>query len=1008
MSFLFLKKGRIKFLLYIIIVISIFTSLKFYALKNYILSINLILISLFALFMYFSNKNKSDIYLNYNYLDNTKIILAILKILNIFVLVVLAQYFLYNKQNILGYITYIISYIQAILLFRFRKIEKIKTSSLINSKNIPTRKNFLLFVLFCLLITFLIFTFDAAIKEKMGNFILFFVIASGLLYKVSKLMKTENMYEYKKIDKNDFILLIFIGTLSSVLRVYKLLEVPPGIINDFVVVLNVFEQAKQGIDLPMYIGGVYAQATLIAKFLGFISNLFKFEINIFTVKLFHAIVGVINIVFLYLLIREIYSKRMAFISSFILSFMTQHLLFSRSGEAMILTMASLTICFYFYFLALRKGNSLLMVIAGIWLGISIYFYTPGRAAPFIFVLYWLFLLFWGLKNNYKKYIMKMNLILVISSIIAFIPLMDYIIKYPNVYFERIKQFNLIGFLLRDKNCIESIVAQIYIYYKFFFNEGCEWGLYNLTNQAAFDVITNILFILGFIYLLINWKSINNIFIICWFFIGILIGFLSGTATFYPARIILIYPVVAVIAGTGLDLILRFIEYYGYKFLMYTLLFIILTILSVFNVYRYFYKYPNDPSVKYANNSYYNKIRIELEKHKGDDVLFSNFYLIQSEGGILMNYLKLLKINGRNMDISLSEFSKIYNNKNKNVIILAEGIYDNSYVYFKQYFRNLTIYRGFSENYFLFISPPKFFDMYGWKRPELVTGWLRNWYFGKKTNQIIPLLDFVYFRIPYEDIRDLYRLNVTFISGSNRKNLFFGSNSIIYLSSADYAEINNLIEIPDYDSYRFLVKNSRYEVYIDNILVKKQVTLYKGLHKIKIKIFDIANNKEYILFWKRGNGEFEPIPVNYFIDSDKIFGLVAYYKNDENKIVYESLESMMQFNNYFYFRRPGIKCPGDRCNVTWKGYLEVIDEDSYEIYFETDRYSEVIVDNKIVSIKAEYGKPEIKNIYLKNGKHKIEINSVAAQVETPIRLLWKKRQQKFFYPVASVNLTPFVR
>jgi len=87
-------------------------------------------------------------------------------------------------------------------------------------------------------------------------------------------------------------------------------------------------------------------------------------------------------------------------------------------------------------------------------------------------------------------------------------------------------------------------------------------------------------------------------------------------------------------------------------------------------------------------------------------------------------------------------------------------------------------------------------------------------------------------------------------------------------------------------------------------------------------------------------------------------------------------------------------------------MEIKEDDYYNIILDTDREAQVFIDGKLASTKMEYGKPEIYDIYLNKGRHKIEIKLKSAQIETTTRLMMKKKNQNLFYSVLSNCVKPF--
>ncbi len=852
-------------------------------------------------------------------------------------------------------------------------------------------------------------SYGAAAENNMAWFTGFF--AAALVPMV--FLKTVFYHKYapfenrKGPDRLDALLLIAIGLAAFAARYYRLLEVPPGILGDQTNGLALINRFKQGADLPIYLMGVHSSATLYAAFQGTLAKVLDFPVNIFTFKFIGVIAGTINVVFLYLLARELYTRRVAVISAVILVFMSQHLLFSRYGGAMIATITAATVCFYFYFAGMRRGSPVFMVISGVFLGLGIYFYTPGRVTPVIFVIYWILIFATAISKKELSYKAKMSLLTVFASVIVFTPLMDFVVKNPSAYFERVSKFNMLNTWLGSDSIIPEMINQFNVYFRFFFSHGSSVGKYNLTSQPAIDCVTGFFFILGSGYLLLNWRARNNLFILCWFVVGMLVGFLSGAVDLYPARIILAVPVLPVITALGINKVLLFAEEAEIKrkkIIAACMAAPAVMIIIYLNYIMFFIGLPKDPSVKYFYNHMYTKMAQKISKEKNSNIYYSKYYLSKEGDGLLPVWLGLLGMKGRPVDISLGELSHYYNNEGKDVLIIGESIYAGSLGYFLNYFPDARIEKGWNYNYFVYGDPETApGDNYGWEEPGKVITNIRNVWLNKRFGKAVPYAGFVLCRLPYENVRELYGLKTDFYSGmeiiSTEK---FYKNTVIFPARAERAVMKGLVEAPGYGDYYLFVEGVKgARVFLDGNIHNSAEKLYKGLHRIRINM-NPSLRKRAVIMWEKKNEPAKPIPVKYLIDSDEITGLMARYK-DKGEVVHRGVEPIMQFNNFFYQGRPGLKCKNNICAVEWSGKIIIEQPGDYLFDLRVPWEGEVSINNEKVCLKEKYSRPVINKISLNKGKHPIKIETIAAQDEASTRLMYKKSGQDMYFPVKPENL-----
>lgn len=110
-----------------------------------------------------------------------------------------------------------------------------------------------------------------------------------------------------------------------------------------------------------------------------------------------ALLGMLSVVGLYLLVKELFDEKIAAISSFLLAISSWHVLVSRIGATEIFTSFALIFAFYFIWHGLKYSHTFDFLLAGLFGGAGFY---AGRAyfvAPLVALL-----VFW----NYWDYIKK--------------------------------------------------------------------------------------------------------------------------------------------------------------------------------------------------------------------------------------------------------------------------------------------------------------------------------------------------------------------------------------------------------------------------------------------------------------------------------------------------------------------------------------------------------------------------------------------------------------------------
>ncbi|PKL92482.1 MAG: hypothetical protein CVV21_01630 [Candidatus Goldiibacteriota bacterium HGW-Goldbacteria-1] len=973
----------------------------------------LFIIPVLILLIFFTPKNlanadKQEKLLNFTVTVGSRLFL-ILKMAIALCLTLLGQYFLFKGNISFSLLSYAGALVQLGFIF---EISNYNNDNAVAERFSETKREFAYgikeYLLWGGVLFSLLGSLFSAISDNAGLTLIYFILTVFFMSFLYVKKDDVKIPVLGGITKVDWLIAAVLFFLALILRLYNILDVPPGFSKDELNAFSLFEQAKKNVPLPMYIESLGA-ATLGAVFIGKLGTLFG--LDMFTVRFFHAAASSFNVVFIFLLGRELFGRRTGVIAGLILALISQHLIFSSKLESMNLTMLAVTVSFFFYFAALRNANKFFMVVSGIFLGFGIYLYTPGRVAPVILVLYWIILFILNLKVKGKKDFLIFSVIMVFAALIVFAPMLDYVMKNTGTYFKRASSFNILP-LLFSKDMGSAVVLWVHqfgILFRLFFSEGCANGVHNFPGRAAFDYLTGFFFLGGLGYMIYYWKSRNNLFVLLWFTVGMGIAIISFGADLYPARIILAIPAVALIAAVGLDKLTSVLQ--GIKIKKYSaalpVIIILLAFIAVLNMNRFFVIYPQDASVRFMYGASAVEIRKLAEKHKNSNVFCSRYFYdtnrIESQLSMHLDYLKMKY---SFIDVSDADLSAYYNAEGKDVLIVTEGVYTFSRDYFLRYYPNAKVYYIYDNIDYLFSGIRFLTDAYGWKNPGVVTSFIKERYFVNNAfDHSVPQVKAVVVYIPNSDILALHGFNVDFKGNKGEKiNKKLSANMLAPEAAMTSAVISTLIEIPDYAKYDFYVEGCKsYTAVIDGKSASSAEMLYKGLHILKLEISGIQNLGA-VIKWRKNGVRWEEIPVKYFIDSTNISGLMASYYADSRK-VYQQLEPLMQYSNYFYSPRMGVNLAKGNAGVVYKGRLLVTKQDKYSIIFENTSGGDVYVDGVKISGLDRDGRIKTSEVVLDYGWHDIEIKTYIGHSNSVNRLLWKRNEESVYRHVLSGNLKP---
>lgn len=177
----------------------------------------------------------------------------------------------------------------------------------------------------------------------------------------------------------EFLILFLIVILGLGLRLYKLSEVPSGFFSDEASIgynaYSILNTGKDEYSIPFPIFfrafGEYKNPVQIYLTVPFI---FIFGLSEFSTRLPSVFFGIITIIFLYLLIKELFNKRIALLSAFIASTMPWLLHYNRTAFELNSYIAFFIISLYLFIKSIKHRTY--FIPACVSLALSIYTYYP--------------------------------------------------------------------------------------------------------------------------------------------------------------------------------------------------------------------------------------------------------------------------------------------------------------------------------------------------------------------------------------------------------------------------------------------------------------------------------------------------------------------------------------------------------------------------------------------------------------------------------------------------------
>ena len=441
------------------------------------------------------------------------------------------------------------------------------------------------------------------------------------------------------MDKNALILLILILVIAALFRLWQLDKIPPGFYPDEAI------NGNEAISNP---GKIFYPENNGRE--GLFINLIAFSFSIFgtsilALKIVPAIIGILTVLGLYLLTKELFIKHsekcsrcVALLSSFFLAVSFWHVNFSRIGFRAILLPFILVFSFYFLIKGFRNKKILNFILSGIFFGLGFYTYISFRFA--VLILPAILIPFWFIykKENFQKKFLLSTLYFLLSALIIALPIAIYFLKNPQHFIGRATPISIFAVENPIKEFGKSLILHLGM---FNFYGDSNWR-HNFAGSPQLFWLLGILFFIGVIltfkeifrksnYQNKKYKLLSTFyFLLSTFFIMLLPGILTFEGIPHSLRVIGTIPVVYIFVGLGGWKIYRFFEQNSKrkKLLLSTVIFFLIAIgFSEFD--KYFLDWGKNPKVEGAFTKRFVKAGYFLN-NLPDDV---QKYVIVNESGV---------------------------------------------------------------------------------------------------------------------------------------------------------------------------------------------------------------------------------------------------------------------------------------------------------------------------------------------------------------------------------------
>lgn len=427
-----------------------------------------------------------------------------------------------------------------------------------------------------------------------------------------------------KLSQQNLNLLPFftILLLGILVRLYRLEEIPPPIHIDesFMTqsAIALLEKSKNLLE-------TYFSAPIVANiFTAFFIKLFG--VHVITLRMQSVLLGIGTNILLYLLVKDLFNRRLAFISFFIGTFSHLAIAYSRINIPPIQAPFFLILTLYLLNLAIKRKSTLFFFLGGLSTGLSLYSYTGAKIVVIVGLAF--------LCMHYKKLRWKNWLLFFGGLLVMALPLIIYIAG-PNNYLQRESEAALFTkpgiFYARwgTTDIFTIFYQQLKINFLGFINVQDYSNQYG--NGILLDKLSNPFFLLFFILfistLVYQYKQINrnilniSFFVVIFFFIISLVSLTESPPL--STRLLILYPIVVLFISWTLDTFYKRLTSLD-KRLAKLFICSILLVIFVLNIIIYFYDYLDKKNAYYQWIEPNSSIALHIQKSP-----YQNIYILNN-------------------------------------------------------------------------------------------------------------------------------------------------------------------------------------------------------------------------------------------------------------------------------------------------------------------------------------------------------------------------------------------
>jgi streptogramin lyase/4-amino-4-deoxy-L-arabinose transferase-like glycosyltransferase len=365
----------------------------------------------------------------------------------------------------------------------------------------------------CLAVSLIIFTREGAIRNvAWALYLISMALGLILAWRLDQPARQKGL----PWTRRDTVSLVVILLIAAFYRLWNIGVEPAGLW---------FDEAAHGLDVmhllsdpafrPIFLTTSMSPETALHWYFDAIFFVL-FGPTIFSLRISAIIAGLIGVVGVYFLARQLFGWRTGVIAAGFLAVASWHVNFSRFMMIAIWSVTFSILAMYLLYQALRTGRYRYFALSGMCVGIGLNLYFSSRlfcGVIAIFVLYWL------VREREPIAFLRRNLagLVVLGAFVLLSagPLIEFALLHPAEFDARLAEVSVFS-EVQKLGSLEPLTTSLTRHLEMFNYIGDPNGRHNLSGSPELDQVMGALFILGLALALRRWKCPEYALPLVWF------------------------------------------------------------------------------------------------------------------------------------------------------------------------------------------------------------------------------------------------------------------------------------------------------------------------------------------------------------------------------------------------------------------------------------------------------------------------------------------------------------